>query len=351
MLYWDPTLDRAFRRRLERALGELNIATADGDTIDHDPDAPALVMALASAAGGWALPKNPDIVVQAGPGEFPVGASALRLQVEDIEQAGPRWTRLIEKLGGKLGMPSLALTAEDLAVKLDEAARRADEAERTRDAARLAESNAIREHRRIEQELLDARKRIVALEAEQAQLRTITEGGAYGLALVPEDTRADVIAAREHAWRAQAAAARANEAAAAHPDVIAWGSTASYSGEVRNGRPDGFGVMLFGRGNDIQGWYRGGFANGARSGHGMGMSEDGLLWSGEWENDEACGLGQLEARDGQRYEGRVTLDTDGAPKAGRGWTWRAPSQSATHTAHQPVTPLIAAPKAGRLKGG
>lgn len=350
-LYWDPAIDGAFRRRLEHALGMLRVDTADGDVVDPDPDNPGVVMALASATDGWARPARADMIVQAGPGDFPASASALRLETDDIEADGPRWRRFVEKLRGALGMESLALPPEDLAVKLDETARRAEEAERTRDTAQVNESNAIRDRRQMELALADARKRIAELETAHAQLQTITEAGAYGLGLVPADVRDTVIAAREHAWRAQAAAARASEAAGAHPDVIAWGSSASYSGDVRNGKPDGFGVMLFRRGADVEGWYRGAFANGVRTGHGMGMAEGGLVWSGEWKADEACGLGVLEAHDGRRYEGAVEPDAEGAPKPGIGWTWRAPAEAGSPATHHPVNRLIAAPKTERLPKG
>jgi hypothetical protein len=170
----------------------------------------------------------------------------------------------------------------------------------------------------------------------------MNEVGAFALGLVPENVRAVVAEAREHAWRAQAAAARANEAAAIHADALAWGGGASYSGDVRNGKPDGFGVMTFRRRANVFAWYRGAFSHGVRAGHGMGMSEDGLIWSGEWKNDEACGLGVLEARNGQRYEGGVTPGADGAPKAGVGWSWNAPQRPPTHHA---VTQRLAAPHA------
>jgi len=348
-LYWDPAIDGAFRRRLERALGLLRVDTADGDTVDPDPDNPGVVMALASAADGWARPARADMIVQAGPGEFPASTNALRLETNDIETDGPRWRRFVDTLRGKLGMQSLALPAEDLAVKLDETARLLTKAERQRDTAQNNEANAIREHKQMELALTQAQTDIADLKASQAQLKAIAEAGAYGLALVSEDMRDTVIAAREHAWRAQAAAARASESAGAHPDVIAWGDSASYSGDVRNGRPDGFGVMMFRRGNTVRGWYRGAFANGVRSGHGMGMSEEGFIWSGEWKNGEACGLGLLEAKDGQRFEGAVTPGAATALKAERGWTWGAPSRTGRRGPFHAVTRLIAGPKARRLK--
>ena len=64
-LYWDPAIDGAFRRRLERALGGLKVNASDGDTVDPDPESPGVAMALASQAGGWAAP-NADIVVRQG---------------------------------------------------------------------------------------------------------------------------------------------------------------------------------------------------------------------------------------------------------------------------------------------
>lgn len=338
-LYWDPAIDGAFRRRLERALGELRVDTANGDEVDPDPDNPGVVMALASAAGGWAMPARADIKVQAGPGDFPQSSSALRLTAEDIEDATPRWSRFLDKLRGKLGMQSLALPAEDLAVRLDDAGRRVDAAERNLATARLNESNAIRERRQIELELADLRAKADALTAENAQLRRIADSGAFALALVPGDIRAHVADARDHAWRAQAAAARASAAAAIHADAIAWSGGVSYSGEHRNGRPDGYGVMLF-RG---AAFYRGEFANGRRSGHGVGADEDGREWSGQWKDDEACGLGVLETRDGRRYEGEVRPDKHGAPEAGRGWSWRSPAEPQANAPHHPVNPKLPAP--------
>ncbi len=59
-------------------------------------------MALASSTGGWTAPKA-DIVVQAGPGTFPAAAGALRLETSDIEDETQPWTRVVERLRGRLG--------------------------------------------------------------------------------------------------------------------------------------------------------------------------------------------------------------------------------------------------------
>lgn len=341
-LYWDPAIDGAFRRRLERALGGLKVDCADGDLVDPDPDNPGVVMALASAAGGWALPARADIVVQAGPGEFPAGTQALRLDTSDIESETPRWGRFLEKLRGTLGMASLALPQEDMALKLDEATRRADESAAALATARLSEAHAIRERDRLRADLVAVRGELEALKGDNARLTEMNAAGAFAIGQAPEDVRPMIAAGREHAARAQLAAARAAEAAAMYPGVIAWAGVASYSGENRNGKPHGFGVMTFNRGPDEGAYYRGAFVDGQRAGLGIGGTADGLVWSGAWKNDEACGDGVLEAPDGRRFEGSVKPDTDGAPKPDRGWTWGARSAGRVKV-HEPAPRTLPAP--------
>ena len=342
-LYWDPAIDGAFRRRLERALGGLKVAYADGDVVDPDPENPGAVMALAAATGGWALPARADIVVQAGPGDFPAGTNALRLEASDIESETPRWGRFLEKLRGALGMASLALPQEDIALKLDEARRRAEEKAAALATARLNEANAIRERDRLRAGLVAARGELEKLRHENGRLTEINAAGAFAIGQAPEDVRPMIAAGREHAARAQLAAARASEAAAAYPGAIAWEGVASYSGESRNGRPHGLGVMAFTKGRDEGAHYRGEFANGQRAGLGIGGAGDGLVWSDQWKNDEACGDGVLEAPDGRRFEGSVKPGADGAPRPDRGWTWDAkPMQRMT--VHQPAPRPLPAPQ-------
>jgi hypothetical protein len=189
------------------------------------------------------------------------------------------------------------------------------------------------------------RGRIERLEAENARLKRLNDAGAYALGLVPEDLRAVVSDAREHAWRAQAAAARAVEMAAAFPGAIAWAGGVTYAGEQRNGRPDGFGVMSFSARDGIVAFYRGEFVKGQRSGFGVGLSAEGQQWSGAWKNDEACGAGVLEARNGQRFEGQVSPGANGALKVERGWTWNDPQLTTRKTAHHAVNPRLPAPQA------
>lgn len=320
-LYWDPELDGAFRRRLERALGDLRVDTADASAVDPDPENPAVSLALVSATGGAAMPPGCDIVVQAGPGEFPTSDKAVRLTIEDIETESRRWTRFVEQLRSKLGIASLALSPEDLEERLNEASRRAQEAESARDRLERERDDAVRKAARLENDLVSQRSRADKLQVELGQLDAINQLSAFPLASVDSRLRETVTLAREQAWRARLAAQRAIELAAQHPNALAWGKATLYSGETMNGRPHGAGVMSFVDGDgEITASYRGDFVEGRRSGYGVGQS-GGAVWSGQWRNDEAAGPGVLEATDGRRYEGEVEPGPDGAPVRNGGWLW------------------------------
>lgn len=339
-LYWDPAIDGDFRRRFAHALDGLRVNASDGEMVDPDPENPGVVMALASAAGGWAAPKA-DITVQAGPGTFPATTSALRLEASDIAGETQRWTRLVERLRERLGLASLALAPEDLADRLNAATLRADAAERDLGTARLNEANAIRERDKLQLELREARAAAERNAQEVERLTLLNQSGAFALGQLPEDLRPVVADAREHARRAEFAAARAAEAVGV--DAIAWSGGVSYSGETKNGRPHGAGVMRFASAS-----YRGEFAEGKRSGFGIGVSDNGLVWSGEWREDEACGLGILEAPDGRRFEGAVKPDEEGEPRAvdGRGWTWNTARVGKQKVVHQPAPLTLPSPRAG-----
>lgn len=283
--------------------------------------------------------------MQAGPGNFPPANGALRLETSDIDGETPRWLRLVETLRSKLGMASLALTADDIAIQLDEATRRAAQAEQAMATARLGEANAVRERNAVQMQLIEARETAAALQAENARLARLNDAGAFALSLVPQSLRSIVEDAREHAALAQMAASRAVAAAGEFPDAIAWGATARYSGEHRNGRPHGHGVMMFGKIGNVVADYRGVFSEGKRAGHGIGLSDDGLVWSGQWNDDEASGAGMLEAPDGRRFEGRVAPDASGAPRAETGWTWEMPDGPTRKMVHQPAPLTLPSPHA------
>jgi hypothetical protein len=342
-VFWDPELDGAFRRRLERAFADLGINAADASAVDVDPDAPAPVrLALLSARGSLAL-ANPDIVVQAGPGEFPKTNGALRFEAADIENRTRRWSAFLDRLADKLGRPSLAAAPEDLEVRLDEASRRAEDAERARADFELQLNNAERAARHAERELARARGQVERLQEDIERLTALSESAAFSLADAPEAERGAAATARDHLWRARIASARADEVAAMYPDALAFPKArASYSGETRNRLPHGFGVMTFREGAAVAAIYRGAFRDGKRSGHGIATADGGLVWYGEWEDDEAAGFGVLETPDGRRFEGEVAPDrATGAPMQIRGWTWAPPDNVVEP--HRPVAPLLPSP--------
>ena len=82
-IFWDAEIDGPFRRRLERALGELQVDFADASQVDFDPEAARpLKLSILSPRGEPVA--DADIVVLGGPGEFDA-RSALRLEANDIE--------------------------------------------------------------------------------------------------------------------------------------------------------------------------------------------------------------------------------------------------------------------------
>lgn len=346
-LYWDPELDGAFRRELERALRDLKVDMADASAVDHDPDNPGVIAAFVSARGGMALPSRTDIVVLAGPGDFASEGNAIRLETHDIADGSKRWTRFVEQLRIKLGRASLALTSDDLAEQLDSERRRADEAENARNRLERERDEADRKLKRTESELVKARSDARQLDQELERLREIHRLSAFAMTSVPAHEQETVTHARDHAWRAQLAAQRALEMAAQYPDAIVWGKTASYSGWNENTSPSRFGVTTFlGKTAETIASYRGEFQDGRREGHGVGVSTDGLVWSGQWKNDEAHGFGILETPDGRRFDGEVAPGDDGAPRRVRGWLWEpdgAPIR--TLQPHHPLSPALPPPQA------
>lgn len=341
-LYWDPSVDGAFRQRLSDALHALNIRFDDGDGIEPDPENPGVAMAIASAADGWTAPRA-DILIQAGAGTFPADARAFRLEAGDVG-ASPRWARLLEKLRTELAMASLALPADELEVRLNDAQQRAEEAGKAVATAKLRESEAVRERDRLRADLVAAHTRAADLESENQRLRAAEETSIYALALVPAHLRKAVAQGRDCATRAGLAAAKAGEAAAAYPGAIAWQNRASYSGETKNGQPDGYGVMLFTKGAKTFAGYRGQFAKGMRHGLGVGLDGDGHVWSGEWLNDDACGFGVLEGAQGQRYEGEARPNDKQPQSRGEGYRWPGPSaQARPPRTHGEIRPRLPGP--------
>ena len=57
--------------------------------------------------------------------------------------------------------------------------------------------------------------------------------------------------------------------------------------------------MTFARGQSVAAAYRGEFADGKRAGLGVGVADGGIVWSGQWNADEACASGAPVAEQGR----------------------------------------------------
>lgn len=368
LIQWDPEIDGPFRRRFERALRELQVDYADVDEVDSDPDNAAARL-LVATPGARASHRDTDVIVLlAGPGEARHANGALRLEASDIDNRTRRWTQTTERLGARLDRPGLAKFAEadsdpdalksaalafpadplarDAAIslqpgvlqdKLASEMRRADTAEQTRDAAHRDLDAAVRAQKAAEHTLAGVRNEAALLGAKGEALAALVESTVFALASAPEKERPAVAAAREHAWRARIAAARASDAAERYPQALHWKGATTYAGETQNSQPHGHGVMIFRSGGKEVASYRGAFSHGHRDGHGVAIS-DGMTWTGQFANNEACGYGLLETPTA-RFEGEVAPRSDGAPRRVRGCTWDL-SGAASPRVHQPAPPLL-----------
>jgi hypothetical protein len=378
LIHWDGEIDGPFRRRLERALEELQIGYADAAGVDIDPEArPPVRLAVLAAAGHGATP-DADLVALGGPGEFREAAGALRLETSDIGNRTRRWIAFAEKLGPKLGRPALAKFAasgatieeqraislafpsdplskdfapnhspEVLMERLAAMTSRAEAAEHAASDLERERSDALRQVKQADAQAAVERARVANLEQTLQRLTALSEATTFALAYIPAELHATVSSARDRAWRARLSAARAAEMADAHPEALVWPKArASYSGETRNRLPHGFGRIVFSEASGERAFYAGAFEDGQRSGHGIATSDGGHVWCGQWRDGEACGFGLLEAPDGSRFEGEVAPDEHGAPRQVRGWTWNAAPMTSRHAeAHRPVPPALPSPQA------
>mgnify|MGYP003313446926 CR=1 FL=1 len=72
-----------------------------------------------------------------------------------------------------------------------------------------------------------------------------------------------------------------------------------YRGEVKNGKPNGFGILIYKDGRK----YEGNWKNGIWFGKGKYSFNDGSGYNGEWKNGVESGLGILTYPNGDKYEG------------------------------------------------
>ena len=81
----------------------------------------------------------------------------------------------------------------------------------------------------------------------------------------------------------------------------AWDLTYSYTGEVKDGKPNGMGVAKYASGNVLR--YVGSFVNGMYTGKGTMFFDDGAFLTGEWKNGKLNGKGTNLTSNGNLYIG------------------------------------------------
>lgn len=81
----------------------------------------------------------------------------------------------------------------------------------------------------------------------------------------------------------------------------AWDLTYVYTGEVKNGKPNGMGVAKYASGNVVR--YVGNFVNGVYTGKGTMFFDNGAFLTGNWSNGKLNGKGTNLTADGTLYIG------------------------------------------------
>ncbi|MEO7210661.1 MAG: hypothetical protein ABIY35_06940, partial [Chitinophagaceae bacterium] len=92
-----------------------------------------------------------------------------------------------------------------------------------------------------------------------------------------------------------------------------WGTAFTYTGEIKNGKPDGFGVGVYNNGYTVK--YVGQFANGVMSGKGTMIYANGAFLTGDWKDGKMNGKGANVNKEGTFYVGGMK---DGL-RSGKGW--------------------------------
>ncbi|MBS1730951.1 MAG: hypothetical protein JSS67_09285 [Bacteroidetes bacterium] len=92
-----------------------------------------------------------------------------------------------------------------------------------------------------------------------------------------------------------------------------WGTSYTYTGEIKNGKPDGFGVAAYK--NELALKYVGQFVNGVMQGKGSMLFNNGAFLTGDWKNGKVDGQGSNLNKEGTFYHGGLK---DGL-RSGYGW--------------------------------
>ena len=80
-----------------------------------------------------------------------------------------------------------------------------------------------------------------------------------------------------------------------------WNVSVNYTGEVKDGKPNGMGVATYKSGNAIR--YVGSFVNGMYNGKGTMFFKDGIFLTGVWKNGKLNGKGSFLSESGVLYIG------------------------------------------------
>ena len=72
-----------------------------------------------------------------------------------------------------------------------------------------------------------------------------------------------------------------------------------YTGEIKNGKPEGFGILTSSDGEK----YEGEFKDGEKYGQGTYTYHHGFKYVGEWKDNKKHGQGKYTLTDGNRFEG------------------------------------------------
>ena len=80
-----------------------------------------------------------------------------------------------------------------------------------------------------------------------------------------------------------------------------WSVSYTYTGEVKDGKPNGMGVATYKSGNVVR--YVGGFVNGEYSGKGTMFFKEGIFLTGQWRNGKLNGKGSFLSESGILYIG------------------------------------------------
>ena len=80
-----------------------------------------------------------------------------------------------------------------------------------------------------------------------------------------------------------------------------WNVSVNYTGEIKDGKPNGMGVATYKSGNAIR--YVGSFVNGMYNGKGTMFFKEGVFLTGEWKNGKLNGKGSFFSESGVLYIG------------------------------------------------